>query len=208
MMFILFARDNSVDFMSFRLWVGLWVSLVLVIIVAFDLSALVRYITRFTEESFAVLISIIFIFESFAKLAGVWKTHPIHMYAESESENYTCHCQHPKAPALNSSMSVKASDIYKTVGHEPSMNSWTSEIYEDCITHMDRIIVRVGCIRYSVHVGSLRALGCYVIGIDRSCVHGARAHARLCASVAVLRVCTSDELLLAISVLLQKHFCS
>ena len=37
--------------------------LILFFIVAFDLSALVRYITRFTEESFAVLISLIFIFE-------------------------------------------------------------------------------------------------------------------------------------------------
>jgi len=37
------------------------------VIVAFDLSFLVRYITRFTEESFAVLISIIFIYEACSK---------------------------------------------------------------------------------------------------------------------------------------------
>ncbi|WAR10334.1 S4A7-like protein [Mya arenaria] len=36
-------------------------------ILAFDLSALVRYITRFTEESFACLIAIIFIYEAFKK---------------------------------------------------------------------------------------------------------------------------------------------
>ena len=81
--------------MSFRLWVGLWVFFALIVIVAFDLSALVRYITRFTEESFAVLISIIFIFESFKKLAGIWKSHPI---AESEEQN--CHCQTSELPLL------------------------------------------------------------------------------------------------------------
>lgn len=43
----------------------------LLIIVAFDLSALVRYITRFTEESFAALISIIFIVEAFSKLLAI-----------------------------------------------------------------------------------------------------------------------------------------
>lgn len=39
---------------------------------AFDLSALVRYITRFTEESFASLIAVIFIAEAFKKLWGMY----------------------------------------------------------------------------------------------------------------------------------------
>ena len=136
--------------MSFRLWVGLWVFFVLIVIVAFDLSALVRYITRFTEESFAVLISIIFIFESFKKLAGVWKTHPIHMYADSELKNYTCHCQHPSV-AVNVSSATGVSSKYPNYGHAeaaPNHDQWTINIYEDCITHMNRIIVRSGCIRY------------------------------------------------------------
>jgi len=44
---------------------------ILLLIVAFDLSFLVRYITRFTEESFAVLISVIFIYEAFTKTLEV-----------------------------------------------------------------------------------------------------------------------------------------
>lgn len=36
-------------------------------LVAFDVSAFVRYITRFTEESFAALVSFIFIWEAFKK---------------------------------------------------------------------------------------------------------------------------------------------
>ena len=43
------------------------------IIVAFDLSAYVSYITRFTEESFAVLISLIFTFEAFKVSGGYSK---------------------------------------------------------------------------------------------------------------------------------------
>jgi len=57
--------------MSFRFWIGLWVMIILLIIVAFDLSFLVRYITRFTEESFAVLISVIFIYEACSKTIQV-----------------------------------------------------------------------------------------------------------------------------------------
>lgn len=47
--------------MSFRLWIGLWTALILFILVAVDASALVCYITRFTEENFATLIAFIFI---------------------------------------------------------------------------------------------------------------------------------------------------
>jgi len=48
--------------------------IILLVIVAFDLSFLVRYITRFTEESFAVLISVIFIYEAFTKTLEVCST--------------------------------------------------------------------------------------------------------------------------------------
>lgn len=60
-MYVCVRRDFKIDFMSFRLWIGLWVALLLVLIVAFNLSALVRYITRFSEEAFSTLISLIFI---------------------------------------------------------------------------------------------------------------------------------------------------
>lgn len=63
--------DNGLDFLSFRFWIGLWVTVILLVIVAFDLSFLVRYITRFTEESFAVLISVIFIYEACSKTVQV-----------------------------------------------------------------------------------------------------------------------------------------
>lgn len=49
----------------------------MIVMVALDLSALVRYITRFTEESFALLISVIFIKEAFAKLFNIIDEHPI-----------------------------------------------------------------------------------------------------------------------------------
>ena len=38
------------------------------IIVATDMSAVVRYFTRFTEEAFAALIGIIFVYEALKKL--------------------------------------------------------------------------------------------------------------------------------------------
>lgn len=49
--------------MSFRFWIGSWITLILLILVAIDASALVCYITRFTEENFATLIAFIFIYK-------------------------------------------------------------------------------------------------------------------------------------------------
>ncbi len=54
--------------MGLRFWIGMWSTLLLLLIVVFDMSSYVRYITRFTEESFAALISIIFIYEAFKQL--------------------------------------------------------------------------------------------------------------------------------------------
>lgn len=49
------------DSICFRFWIGTWISIILIILVAVDASALVCYITRFTEENFATLIAFIFI---------------------------------------------------------------------------------------------------------------------------------------------------
>ena len=59
--------------------------------VAFDLSALVRYITRFTEESFAALISLIFIVESIVKLFHIAADYPVNRNPGMPL-NYNCSC--------------------------------------------------------------------------------------------------------------------
>jgi len=66
-----FCSSNGLDYLTLRLWIGLWSALFCLIIVAVDGSAIVRYFTRFTEEAFAALVGIIFIVEALKKL---WKT--------------------------------------------------------------------------------------------------------------------------------------
>ena len=41
----------------------MWIALILLVLVAIDASAIVCYITRFTEENFALLIATIFIYK-------------------------------------------------------------------------------------------------------------------------------------------------
>lgn len=66
-----FAVDNGIDYLSWRLWIGVWIFIISVIHVATEASFLVRFVSRFTQEIFAFLISLIFIYETFYKLVLV-----------------------------------------------------------------------------------------------------------------------------------------
>ena len=52
--------------------VSLWTMVFLLIIVATDTTALIRFFTRFTDDTFAALIALIFIYEAVANVLGVF----------------------------------------------------------------------------------------------------------------------------------------
>ncbi|RUS76859.1 hypothetical protein EGW08_015392, partial [Elysia chlorotica] len=66
-----FCENNGLEFLVFRFWIGLWVCAITTLAVALEGSFLVRYVTRFTEEIFAILISLIFIYEVIKKIMHV-----------------------------------------------------------------------------------------------------------------------------------------
>ncbi|CAG2167893.1 unnamed protein product [Oppiella nova] len=84
-------RNQDFNYLNIRLWIGLWVSLILMIMVAIDASYLVSYITRFTEENFATLISVIFIYKAIDNLYEISKVYPIDKHPDM-IHNYTCFC--------------------------------------------------------------------------------------------------------------------
>ncbi|XP_054723273.1 LOW QUALITY PROTEIN: electroneutral sodium bicarbonate exchanger 1-like, partial [Uloborus diversus] len=72
-----FCKENDLEYLPLRLWVALWTAFILIVLVAFDASALVCYITRFTEENFATLISLIFIYKSVEKVLAIGHYYPL-----------------------------------------------------------------------------------------------------------------------------------
>ena len=54
-----------------RVWIAIWMLAISLIVVGLEGSVLVRKFTRFVTEIFSSLVSILFIFESLAKLATV-----------------------------------------------------------------------------------------------------------------------------------------
>lgn len=73
-----FCSDNGLPYLEFRLWIGLWTALMLMCLVVFNASIIVRIFTRFTEEIFSSLISFIFIYEAIDK---IWKIHVADPYS-------------------------------------------------------------------------------------------------------------------------------
>ena len=63
----------DIEFLPFHFWVGVWLAIIATLVVAFEGSCLLRYVSRFTQDIFALLISLIFIFESLKKLYIVSK---------------------------------------------------------------------------------------------------------------------------------------
>ena len=72
---ILYRLCSNLDlpFLSTYAWIGLWSAGLLVILAATDANCLMRYFTRFTDEIFSALISIIFIYEAIKSLAHIFE---------------------------------------------------------------------------------------------------------------------------------------
>uniref|UniRef100_A0A669DEE4 Anion exchange protein n=1 Tax=Oreochromis niloticus TaxID=8128 RepID=A0A669DEE4_ORENI len=75
--FFAFCKMQGIEYIVGRIWVGMWLIVIVVLIVAMEGSFLVRYISRFTQEIFSILISLIFIYETFNKLFKIFKAHPL-----------------------------------------------------------------------------------------------------------------------------------
>uniref|UniRef100_A0A8C6MEV4 Anion exchange protein n=1 Tax=Nothobranchius furzeri TaxID=105023 RepID=A0A8C6MEV4_NOTFU len=91
-----FCNDYSLSYLSLRTSIGLWTAFLCAVLVATDASSLVCYITRFTEEAFAALICIIFIYEALEKLFHLGEYFPVNMHNSLDNLTfYTCQCFPP-----------------------------------------------------------------------------------------------------------------
>ncbi|XP_023798318.1 band 3 anion transport protein [Cyanistes caeruleus] len=83
--FYSFCSSNGMEYIVGRVWIGFWLILLVLVVVACEGSFLVRYLSRYTQEIFSFLISLIFIFETFSKLVTIFKTHPLKETYDSQA---------------------------------------------------------------------------------------------------------------------------
>jgi len=70
-------KDN---FLAFRFFIGLWLVLIATFFCAFDGSAIARYFSRFIQEIFAAMISILFVYDAINSLVKIYIDHPLQFH--------------------------------------------------------------------------------------------------------------------------------
>ncbi|XP_077259115.1 na[+]-driven anion exchanger 1 isoform X12 [Temnothorax americanus] len=108
-----FCKKVDWDYMSFRFWIGTWIAVILMILVALDASACVCYITRFTEENFATLIAFIFIYKAIENVLSIGKKYPLNSYP-SGTLDYECWCKPPNTSLPSSYDNMNWTTLDKT----------------------------------------------------------------------------------------------
>ncbi|XP_040900859.1 sodium bicarbonate cotransporter 3-like isoform X4 [Toxotes jaculatrix] len=122
-----FCSDYGLSYLSLRTSIGLWTAFLCLLLVATDASSLVCYITRFTEEAFAALICIIFIYEALEKLVHLGELYPINMNNPLDNLTfYTCRC----SPPANASAEVQ--QIWSNRNLTSESIEWEQLSVKDC----------------------------------------------------------------------------
>ncbi|XP_048408455.1 sodium bicarbonate cotransporter 3-like isoform X10 [Stegostoma tigrinum] len=121
------CKEYELSYLSLRASIGLWTALLCIMLVATDASSLVCYITRFTEEAFAALICIIFIYEALEKLFTLGKKFPFNMQNNPEMlTQYSCACVEPFNP------SNKTLDSWNRENTSADNISWRNLTVSNC----------------------------------------------------------------------------
>nr|XP_020513493.1 sodium bicarbonate cotransporter 3-like isoform X1 [Labrus bergylta] len=123
-----FCSDYNLSYLSLRTSIGLWTAFLCLLLVATDASSLVCYITRFTEEAFAALICIIFIYEALEKLVHLGELYPINM--DNQLDNltlYRCQCS-PPANASDEALNIWSQSNLTSEGIE-----WEQLSVKECV---------------------------------------------------------------------------
>uniref|UniRef100_A0AAY4BLM5 Anion exchange protein n=1 Tax=Denticeps clupeoides TaxID=299321 RepID=A0AAY4BLM5_9TELE len=129
-----FSKNNSIDYMELRLWIGLHSCLQCLILVASDASYIIKYITRFTEEGFSSLISFIFISDAIKKMVGSFKYYPINRdFNPDYVTAYKCECIAPDQVVQNDSVPLgpdNMTELYNVTGLD-----WSQLSKKECIKY-------------------------------------------------------------------------
>ncbi|XP_075230132.1 anion exchange protein Ae2 isoform X2 [Lycorma delicatula] len=82
-----FCQENGIEYLTMRVYIGIWLGVIALLISFFEGSVFIKMFTRFSEDIFASLISLLYIVESVLKLYDLFKKHPLLSLKEYCSKN-------------------------------------------------------------------------------------------------------------------------
>ncbi|XP_043647380.1 anion exchange protein 3 isoform X5 [Drosophila teissieri] len=105
---MVFCTQHEFDFLSLRVYVGVWLIIIALTVSAFEGSVYVRLLTRFTQEIFSALITLIYIVETFMKLISIYKENPLLSDYNLPPPTLVAHEHATNGSLLNATASVTA----------------------------------------------------------------------------------------------------
>ncbi|XP_065070911.1 electrogenic sodium bicarbonate cotransporter 1-like isoform X2 [Rhopilema esculentum] len=119
----------DLDFLPFRMWIGMWTIVFLVLFLAFGVSIYVRYFSRFIIEIFLLLISFSVIYNSLGMLYEIKKTHPV---STPYFREHSCVCVRYIMDAANQTNFPGGSKPNSTQS-SPSKTQYLNVSFGECI---------------------------------------------------------------------------
>ncbi|KAL1456997.1 hypothetical protein WDU94_001676 [Cyamophila willieti] len=95
-----FCKSNGIEYLTMRVYIGMWIFMIALLVALIEGSVFVKIFTRFSEEIFSSLISLLYIFESVGKLFSVFDKHPLMTLQEYCSYPPSSITQTPVSSAL------------------------------------------------------------------------------------------------------------
>uniref|UniRef100_A0A8C7TK58 Anion exchange protein n=1 Tax=Oncorhynchus mykiss TaxID=8022 RepID=A0A8C7TK58_ONCMY len=134
-----FSKNNGIDYMELRLWIGIHSCLQCFLLVATDASYIIKYMTRFTEEGFSSLISFIFISDAIKKMMGSFKYYPINTdFKPDYVTAYKCECLAPDPMAsmiFNGLVPVPTDNTSSLFGLNITGLDWSQLSKKECVKY-------------------------------------------------------------------------
>ncbi|XP_018565326.1 band 3 anion transport protein isoform X2 [Anoplophora glabripennis] len=72
-----FCLSNGIEFLTARVYIGMWLAVIGVLVACFEGSVFVKLFSRFTEDIFSSLIVLIYIIETVMKICYLYQRHPL-----------------------------------------------------------------------------------------------------------------------------------
>lgn len=84
------CESSGIEFLTTRVYIGLWLAVIGILVAFFEGSVFVKLFSRFTEDIFSTLIVFLYIIESVMKVCHLYSQHPLlPNYCEFETIVFT-----------------------------------------------------------------------------------------------------------------------
>uniref|UniRef100_A0A8C8H001 Anion exchange protein n=1 Tax=Oncorhynchus tshawytscha TaxID=74940 RepID=A0A8C8H001_ONCTS len=134
-----FSKNNGIDYMELRLWIGIHSCIQCFLLVATDASYIIKYMTRFTEEGFSSLISFIFISDAIKKMVSHTQYYPINTdFKPDYVTAYKCECLAPDpSENLTSSQPLLSPSPYSSTSKTLNITDldWSQLSKKECVKY-------------------------------------------------------------------------